>query len=96
VAHDYLSTLGKVRDLTQEQTEQIQNAIGKLVAVAQYSFDALVLTSDAGVETVAEVFVRIHGQGVKLSQADFILTLMSVFWEEGRRDLEAFSRAAAG
>ncbi|MCA9610632.1 MAG: putative DNA binding domain-containing protein, partial [Myxococcales bacterium] len=27
-------------------------------------------------------------------QADFILTLLSVFWDEGRRELEAFSRAA--
>jgi hypothetical protein len=96
VAADYLSELGAVRTLSQAQTEHIQNAIGKLVSLAQYSFNALVLTSEAGVDTVAEVFVRINGQGVKLNQADFILTLMSVFWEEGRRDLEAFSRAAAG
>jgi hypothetical protein len=96
VASDYLNALGAVRALTQAQTEHIQNAIGKLVSLSQYSFNALVLTSEAGVDTVAEVFVRINGQGVKLNQADFILTLMSVFWEEGRRELEAFSRAAAG
>jgi hypothetical protein len=42
------------------------------------------------------VFVRINGQGAKLKQADFILTLMSVFWEEGRKELESFARAAAG
>jgi hypothetical protein len=48
------------------------------------------------VETVAEVFVRINGQSAKLNQADFILTLMSVFWEEGRKDLESFAYAAAG
>jgi hypothetical protein len=29
---------------------------------------------------------------VKLNQADFILTLMSVFWDEGRRELESFTR----
>ncbi|WP_217697936.1 hypothetical protein [Sinomonas mesophila] len=45
-------------------------------------------------EQVAEVFVRINSEGVKLNQADFILTLMSVFWDEGRKQLEAFSRAA--
>ena len=41
----------------------------------------------------------IGAQGAKLNQADFILTLMSVFWEEGRKDLEAFRagcRGAAG
>jgi hypothetical protein len=62
----------------------------------QHPFNALVLTADVGVDTVAEVFVRINGQGAKLNQADFILTLMSVFWEAGRRDLECLSRAAAG
>jgi hypothetical protein len=96
VATAYLTALNEARTLTQAQTEHIQSAIGNLVRLAQYSFNALVLTSDAGVDTVAEVFVRINGQGVKLNQADFILTLMSVFWEEGRRELEAFSRAAAG
>ncbi len=35
-------------------------------------------------EQVAEVFVRINSEGVTLNQADFILTLMSVFWEKGR------------
>jgi hypothetical protein len=39
---------------------------------------------------VAEVFVRINSQGVTLNQADFILTLMSVFWDEGRSQLERF------
>ena len=64
--------------------------------LTQHPFNALVLTTDAGVDTVAEVFVRINGQGAKLNQADFILTLMSVFWEEGRKDLESFAHAAAG
>ncbi len=30
---------------------------------------------------------------MKLNQADFILTLLSVAWDQGRRDLEAFARA---
>jgi hypothetical protein len=43
---------------------------------------------------VAEVFVRINSEGVKLNQADFMLTLMSVWRDKGRRQLEDFSRAA--
>ena len=31
---------------------------------------------------------------MQLNNADFILTLMSVFWEQGRLELEEFSRAA--
>ncbi len=96
VADEYLKDLKKVREISEDQVRRIQSAVGKLVALANYSFNALVLTSEAGVETVAEVFVRINGQGVKLNQADFILTLMSVFWEEGRKDLEKFSREATG
>ena len=96
VASDYLTNLGAVRVLTAEETGRIQTALGRLVALAQHPFNALVLTTDAAVDTVAEVFVRINGQGAKLNQADFILTLMSVFWEEGRKDLEGFARLAAG
>ena len=43
---------------------------------------------------MAEVFVRISGEGKKLNQADFILTLMSVFSDDGRAELESFARQA--
>jgi hypothetical protein len=33
---------------------------------------------------VADIFVRINSEGVKLNQSDFILTLMSVFWDDAR------------
>ncbi len=38
--------------------------------------------------------MRINSEGVKLNQADFILTLLSVFWDEGRHALEHFCRDA--
>src|SRR5690606_8032390 len=37
--------------------------------------------------------VRINSEGKKLNQSDFILTLMSVHWDEGRTELEKFSIA---
>ena len=43
---------------------------------------------------MADVFVRINSEGVKLSTQDFILTLMSVYWDEGRAQLEEFCRLA--
>jgi hypothetical protein len=43
-------------------------------------------------EHVADIFVRINSEGVRLNQADFILTLMSVFWDKGRMALETFCR----
>ncbi|WKZ22661.1 MAG: hypothetical protein QY305_03260 [Candidatus Brocadiaceae baterium WH-1] len=38
--------------------------------------------------------MRINSKGTPLNQADFILTLMSVFWDEGRTQLEQFCREA--
>ncbi len=38
--------------------------------------------------------MRINSQGKPLNQADFILTLMSVFWDDGRKQLEEFCRQA--
>ena len=40
------------------------------------------------------MFVRTNSKGVQLKQADFILTLMSVHFDKGRRQLESFSRDA--
>ena len=67
VASDYLAQLSEVRTLTAEESA-IQTAIGRLVALSQHPFNALVLTTDAGVDTVAEVFVRINGQGPSSSR----------------------------
>jgi len=54
----------------------------------------LELSSTVDEENVAEVFVRINSKGTTLNQADFILTLMSVFWDDGRAKLEHFCRDA--
>lgn len=70
----------------------IPAALGRLEGLKSYPFTALVLGADIDEERVAEVFVRVNSQGKNLNQADFILTLMSVFWDEGRRELEQWSR----
>ena len=57
-----------------------------------FPFTALELASDIDEEAVSDVFVRINSKGTPLNQADFILTLMSVFWDEGRAALEGFCR----
>ena len=59
-----------------------------------FPFTALELASDISEEDVSDVFVRINSEGTPLNQADFILTLMSVFWDEGRAELEHFCRNA--
>lgn len=58
------------------------------------SFEVIEMTEGASEEDVAEIFIRINSKGVSLSQADFVLTLLSVHWERGRLELEEFSRKA--
>ncbi|CCE11423.1 conserved hypothetical protein [Bradyrhizobium sp. STM 3843] len=93
-ANHFVAELKSVRELTTEEIGKAQSSIGRLHGLLQYSFTALTLNSAVDVETVAEVFVRINGQGKKLNQADFIMTLMSVFWDQGRAELEKFAREA--
>ncbi len=89
----YLKAVGSRRDVDDAEEERLEDAIDRLYDLQYYPFKVVELSSAAHEEQVAEIFVRINSEGVTLIQADFILTLMSVFWEKGRRDLEEFCRA---
>ena len=93
VVRAFIKTLKEKRGLTQQEEDTLEEAIDRLHDIRDYPFKAVELNSSVDEELVAEVFVRINSAGVTLNQADFILTLMSVFWEKGRRDLEEFARA---
>lgn len=69
------------------------DAFDRVRDLQSFNFSVVELDSAVEEEQVADVFVRINSEGVTLNQADFILTLMSVFWDKGRRQLEEFSRA---
>ena len=81
-------------ELPEDQRDDLEEAIDRLYDLRNYPFKVLELGLNVDEEQVADVFVRINSEGVRLGQADFILTLMSVWWEEGRKDLEAFARDA--
>ena len=92
VADEYIDGLKSVRDVTRAEVRKIRSAIQNLQTLTNFPFTALQLNAEISAEDVADVFVRINSQGKPLNQADFILTLMSVFWDEGRADLEKFCR----
>ncbi|HOI57808.1 MAG TPA: DUF262 domain-containing protein [Methanoculleus sp.] len=94
VVDDYLEGLRTSREVTEEETKRIKKAISKLQSLTTFPFTALELAADISEEDVSDVFVRINSKGTPLNQADFILTLMSVFWDEGRAELERFCREA--
>jgi hypothetical protein len=92
-AGDYIETLkSQLGGLTPEETSRAQTALGRLHSLLHFPFTAVELSPQVKAEQVSEVFVRINSEGKKLNQSDFILTLMSVFWDEGRTQLEDFSR----
>ena len=80
--------------LTDAEEEQMSHNLDRLFDLQKYPFTALEIAPSVDEEQVADIFVRINSEGVKLNQADFILTLLSVFWDEGRAALEQFCRAA--
>jgi len=92
--YDYLTRLRKdpnrVVDAEVERT--VEMAITRLHQLQTYQFQVVQIRDDVSRETVADIFVRINSEGVSLSSADFILTWMSVFWEEGRTELEMWAR----
>ncbi len=90
LAGNFIGGLRSVREVSEEEVKRIQNAIEKLRGLRNFQFTALRLSADVPEESIAEIFVRINSQGKPLKQADFILTLMSVNWDEGRTALEAF------
>ncbi|MBC7187513.1 MAG: DUF262 domain-containing protein [Calditrichaeota bacterium] len=90
----YLQRLKEKRELTSEDEQQVAVAIDRLQKLIEYPLTALEVSSSVDEDRVAEIFVRINSKGTPLNQADFILTLMSVFWDEGRKELEEFCRRA--
>jgi hypothetical protein len=87
---EFIEKLKGYRELSPQEESAIASGIDRVYDLRNYPFTALELSANVNEEHVAEVFVRINSKGVVLNQADFILTLMSVFWDEGRAQLEHF------
>lgn len=94
MVNDYIDKLKSKTELSEDDEEAISHNLDRLFDVQKYPFTALEIAPNVNEEQVADIFVRINSEGVKLKQADFILTLLSVFWDEGRHALERFCREA--
>ena len=78
--------------LTAELEDAIEERFDRLRDLRAYPFEVVELDAGMDEEQVADVFVRINSEGIPLNRADFILTLMSVFQEASRQQLEEFAR----
>ena len=80
------------RELTEEQDEHLADVFVRLHGLQTYSFDVIHIQKDVDKRIVADIFVRINSEGVSLKAYDYILTWLSVFWPEGREQIEEFAR----
>ncbi len=77
-----------------------EDEIGKLAnqlsyvksTILNYLLPTLTINKNADEESVADIFVNINSGGTQLNQSDFILTLVSVHYPEGRNKIEEFCR----
>ncbi|MDX1993961.1 MAG: DUF262 domain-containing protein [bacterium] len=92
--NSFFERLRNARHVEDYEEDHISEAIDRLYDLQTYPFTVLELSATVSEQEVADVFVRINSTGTPLKQADFILTLMSVFWDIGRTQLEAFCRDA--
>jgi len=78
--------------LDDEEEERLYSVFIRLSELKNYMFDVVHIQQEADKRLVADIFVRINSEGVRLKAADYILTWLSVFWPEGRESIEEFAR----
>lgn len=84
----------KEKPITEEELDAISENITELIGLKSYSLPIFSIKASAEEEDVAEVFVRVNSKSVPLKQNDFILTLLSLYWDDGRKDIEDFCEAS--
>lgn len=93
--NSYVEKLSENRELGREEIQQIDKAFTRLHNIWSQQLQVLELTQEVDTTVAEQIFVRINSAGTKLSQSDFILTLLSVNWDEGRKELESFCEKAS-
>ena len=63
---------------------RVEPAVTRLAAIEHAQVGVISLADDLDVETVAEIFVRINAKGVPLSSADFVMSKIATYGDQGR------------
>ena len=90
IISSFIASLKEKREISKDEEKTISANIQSLININKYPLTALEIAPNLEEEIVSDIFVRINSAGVSLTQADFILTLLSVYWEEGRKEIEQF------
>jgi hypothetical protein len=92
--------INRLRDQGRAIDEKYEDAVEANLEIARgigdYRFPTIEIRenakADSSEEDISEIFVRINNQGKRLVQADFVLTLLSVFHGELRDRIEGRAR----
>ena len=92
----YIAALAEYRtskglELTDAERNKIAENVNSVYNLKNHTLPVFDIKANAEEEDVSEVFVRVNSGGVTLKQNDFILTLLSLYWAEGRKQIETFS-----
>jgi hypothetical protein len=82
----------KGEPLDEESSDKVFHALNELDSLRYRIFKVVELQNTIDKAVVADIFVRINSEGMNLKVSDYILTWLSVFWPDGRDQLEAFAR----
>lgn len=82
----------KGETLSETEQDTISENINAIVNLKNHTLPVFDIKANAEEEDVSEIFVRVNSGGVSLKQNDFILTLLSLYWDEGRKEIEEFSK----
>jgi hypothetical protein len=87
----------KGREVTNDYVDAVDQNLDRAQLIADFRFPTVEIRPSGGnqqitEEDVAEIFVRINNQGKRLGQADFVLTLLSVFHGKLRDRIELGAR----
>jgi hypothetical protein len=100
IRRDLMNALrDKGRTVDEKYEDAVERNLDRAHAIAEYRFPTVDIRKtattheeEATEEDVAEIFVRINNQGTRLGQADFVLTLLSVYHGELRDRIEERAR----
>ena len=77
-------------ELTDDEEERIESNIIDLLQLNTYTLPTLKINSKATEEDVAEIFVRVNSGGQKLTEKNFIETLLAVYDREVHEKIDKF------
>ncbi len=78
-------------ELTEDEETTIEDSINALLNLSDFSLPTLEIQYNADEEAVADIFVRVNSGGQKLTEKNFIQTLISVYENETSDRINEFS-----